>query len=78
MRPFPERLPAVEYPSDSLVRRVQKNGVIYLRQQILFVGEAFQGLDVALRPTTTDGLFEVYFCHQQVTTLDLSKSSGEP
>ena len=77
MRPFPEPLPAVEYPSDSLVRRVQKNGVIYLQQRTLFVGEAFQGLDVALRPTTTDGFFEVYFCHQQVTTLDLSKTAGE-
>jgi transposase InsO family protein len=78
IRPFPELLPAVEYPSDSLVRRVQKNGVIYLQNRILFVGEAFQGLDVALRPTTTNGLFEVYFCHQQVTTLDLNMPSGEP
>jgi len=77
-RPFPERLPTVEYPSDSLVRRVQKNGVIYLQQRIFFVGEAFQGLDVALRPTTTDGLFDVYFCHQQVTSLDLNLPSGQP
>ena len=76
-RPFPERLPTVEYPSDSLVRRVQKNGVIYLQQRIFFVGEAFQGLDVALRPTTTDGLFDVYFCHQHVTSLDLNLPSGQ-
>lgn len=77
-RPFPERLPAVEYPSDALVRRVQKTGLIYLQQRTIFVGEAFQGLDVALRPTTTDGLFEVYFCHQRVSTLDLRRPSGEP
>ena len=78
IRPFPERLPTLEYPSDLLVRRVQKNGMIYLRQRTFFVGEAFQGLDVALRPTPTDALFEVYFGHQQVTTLDLSQPSGEP
>jgi len=77
-RPFPESLPPLEYPSDSLVRRVQKNGMIYLKQQTLFVGEAFQGLDVALRPTTTDGLFEVHLGQQQVTTLDLNQPSGEP
>lgn len=77
IRPFPESLPSIEYPADLLVRRVQKNGVIYLRPRIFFVGEAFQGLDVALRPTTTDGFYEVYFCHQHVTTLDLRKPSVE-
>jgi transposase InsO family protein len=76
-RPFPECLPSIQYPADSIVRRVQKNGVIYLHQRILFVGEAFHGLDVALRPTTTDGLYEVYFCHQQVATLDLTEPPVE-
>ena len=72
VRPFPEHLPALEYPSDSLVRRVQKSGVIYWHHQPYFVGEAFYGLDVALRPTTVDGRYDVYFCQQQVATLDLT------
>lgn len=72
-RPFPEHLPAVEYPADSIVRRVQKNGLIYWHHKGYFVGEAFQGLDVALLPTTTDGSYEVYFWHQQVAKLDLKE-----
>ena len=75
VRPFPEHLPAVEYPSDASVRRVQKNGLIYWHHQGYFVGEAFQGLDVALRPTNKDGWYEVYFCQHQVATLDLTQPS---
>jgi transposase InsO family protein len=71
VRPFPERLPPIEYPSDSIVRRVQKNGLIYWHHHGYFVGEAFHGLDVALRPTATNDHCQVFFCQQQVTTLDL-------
>jgi len=71
VRPWPEQLPEVEYPADHLVRRVGKSGVISLRQRAYFIGEAFRGLDVGLRATTRDGLFEVYFCHQQISRLDL-------
>jgi transposase InsO family protein len=74
VRPFPEHLPALEYPSDSIVRRVQKNGVVYWHHKGYFVGEAFYGLDVALRPTTTDGHYDIYFCDQRVATLDLNHS----
>jgi transposase InsO family protein len=77
MRPWPAQLPAVEYPADHLVRRVQKSGVISWHQRSYFIGEAFRGLDVGIRPTTTDGLYEVYFCHQQVSTLDLREPAEQ-
>jgi hypothetical protein len=38
------------------------------------LGNAFAGLRVALRPTTTDGLLDVYHCHQWVGSIDLKKS----
>lgn len=75
VRPFPERLPAIEYPPDALVRRVQQNGVIYVNNRSYFVGEAFYRLHVALRPTTTDGSYQLYFAHQQIGTLDLRHPS---
>jgi len=76
-RPFPEPLPAVEYPDDKLVRRVQSNGTIFVKQRGYFIGEAFRGLEVALRPTTTDGLYEVWFCYQAIQKLDLRAARVE-
>src|ERR1051325_2364184 len=77
VRPWPEQLPAVEYAADHLVRRVGKSGVISLHQQSYFIGEAFRGLDVGLRPTTRDGQYEVYFCHQQISSLDLREPAEQ-
>jgi transposase InsO family protein len=71
-RPFPEQLPPPEYPAGDLIRRVQSNGMIYYHQRTYFVGEAFRGLDLALRLTTSENIFEVWFCHQKIKTLDLN------
>jgi transposase InsO family protein len=73
VRPWPEPLPLIEYPDQYLVRRVQHGGMMRLHGKRYYIGEAFRGLEVGLRPTTTDGRFEVYFCHQQVMTIDLSE-----
>lgn len=70
-RPFPERLPPIEYAPDDTVRKVHNNGRINFQGRLCKVGIAFRGLPVALRPTTTDGRWNVYFCSQQVITLDL-------
>jgi transposase InsO family protein len=65
-RSFPEVLPAIEYDSSDIVRRVQKRGFIVYMQQHYHVGHAFGGLDVALRHTAIDRQFDVYFCHQKI------------
>jgi transposase InsO family protein len=70
-RAFPETLPAIEYGAGEVVRKVGERGQVKYRQRKFFVGDAFGGLHVALRATTTDGLLEVYFCHQKVGTIDL-------
>jgi transposase InsO family protein len=77
VRPFPQELPAIEYPDEYLVRRGQKSGMLHLRGREYYIGEAFRGLDVGLRPTTTDGRFEVYFCHQQLMTIDLRRPAEQ-
>lgn len=74
LRTFPEKLPAIEYPDECLVRRVHSSGMMDLRGRRYYIGEAFRGLDVGLRPTLTDACFEVYFCHQRIMTLDLRQA----
>jgi transposase InsO family protein len=73
-RCFPEVLPAIEYDSTDIVRKVQIKGYIQYRQQRLLVGKAFHGYPVALRPTTEDGIVDVYFCHQRICRMDLRRN----
>lgn len=70
-RPFPERLPEIQYGPDDAVRKVKRNGVIRYANRQHFVGRGVAGLPVAVRPTREDGVLTVHFCHQQIRTLDL-------
>lgn len=72
---FPESLPPIEYGPDDLVRLVRGQGSISFQNHIFFVSRGLIGLPVAVRPSTTDGIFVVYFCHQQVKLLDLTNPS---
>lgn len=69
-RPFPETLPPILYGPDDQIRRVEYNGMIRFHVDRYDVGTAFHGLPVALRPTQTDGLYHVYFCHQRIAVID--------
>lgn len=70
-RNFPEQLAPIEY-ADPLVRKVQGKGEIFFKGRAWFVGKAFAGYPVALRPAEKDGGFDVFFCHQPITTIDLA------
>lgn len=71
LRRYPEQLPAIEYGADDLVRKVRCFGHIKYHGREYHVGSAFKGLYVALRPTSTDGLFAVFFSNHQIGRLDL-------
>src|SRR5207249_3268317 len=47
-RPYPDRLPEVEYPDSFTVRRVRSNGCIKWKGEQVFVGEVLIGEPVAL------------------------------
>jgi transposase InsO family protein len=70
-RSFPEQLPAIEYGPDDFVRKVQFQGKLSFQGRACVIPRAFRGYPVALRPTTTDGLFNVHFCHLKVAQIDL-------
>jgi hypothetical protein len=76
-RSFPEHLPKIEYPDNTTIRKVESGGIITLQNRGYFVGEAFRGLSVALRPTSVDWRFDVYFLHQKIASLDLSSASHD-
>lgn len=59
-RPFPERLPEVEYPSSFVVRRVRSNGYIKWKGGQVFVGEVLIGEPVGLIQADGDR-WQLYF-----------------
>lgn len=69
-RVFPERLPPIEY-AERLVRTVQASGRIRFGGRRWFIGKAFAGHPVGLRPTRRDGVYDVLFCQEQIGQVDL-------
>jgi transposase InsO family protein len=66
---FPNSLPALVYPPNDLLRKVDLNGDISFHRQILHVGKAFQKHFVALRPTGKEHEFLVFFGQQPIVTV---------
>jgi transposase InsO family protein len=75
-RAYPEVLPTIEYGPDDQVRRVQHQGVIRFRGYDVTVGLPFVGELVAVRPTPTDGVLEVYFMSQRLRAIDLRQPTS--
>ena len=69
-RSFPEVLPSIDYGSDAIVRKVQDHGRISFHRRVFRLSKAFRGYPVALRPTLTDGVWEVYFCAHRIAQID--------
>lgn len=72
-RPFPEPLPAIEYGPGDIVRKVLDGGVISYRNREYHISKAFTGHPLALRATRTDGVLEVFFCHEKLGRIDLAR-----
>jgi transposase InsO family protein len=76
-RPFPATLPEIVYGPDDLVRRVHSAGQVVLHNHTLYISEALRGEPVALRPTTTDGVYDVSYCRHRLRTIDLTHPAGD-
>ncbi|MBK5376334.1 transposase [Pseudomonas sp. TH43] len=61
LRPYPGYLPAVEYGTDVEVRKVRSNGEFKWKGQLIFLGEALIGEEIALKEVADD-VWELYFC----------------
>jgi transposase InsO family protein len=68
---FPEQLPSIEYDVSDIVRKVHAKGHFQYQGRRYSVGKAFHGYPIALRPTTNEGIFNVFFCHQKISQIDL-------
>jgi transposase InsO family protein len=76
-RSFPEQLPPIEYSPTDQVRKVQSNGHITFHHRDFAIGKAFYGYPVGLRPTTTDGVYDVYFVTHRIVNVNLRQPSEQ-
>ncbi|MFL6673369.1 MAG: IS481 family transposase [Massilia sp.] len=70
-RPFPAKLPPVEYDPADEVRKVRGSGQMLFKKREFFIGEGLSGEWVAVRSTPVDGIFTVFFCDREVRDIDL-------
>lgn len=70
-RSLPKTLPPIEYASDDEVRTVKAKGEICWRNRSYYIGNGLRQEPIAVRPTATDGIYEVFFCHQRLGWIDL-------
>ena len=72
--PYPDKLPAIEYPDSDTVLTVDWNGWIKFKGNKIKVSSALHRLPIALRPDfRRDGIYNAYFCHHRFMQLDLRK-----
>ena len=69
-RPYPERLPVVEYDAGVLVRRVRQLGTFTFHGRQWRMGEAFANQSIGLLPTAVDGVWTVSFSRFPIGSID--------
>jgi hypothetical protein len=72
-RAFPEVLPQWEYGATDAVRKVSSDGTISYKGHELSLGKALRGERVAVRPTTTDGVFKIFLMCMILLSLTSSR-----
>jgi transposase InsO family protein len=71
---FPEVLPPLVYPPGHIIRKVDKNGIIYFNNQRFRVGKAFRNQLVGLlQDDFEDDVFQVFFCEKIIAKIDLKE-----
>lgn len=68
---FPDTPPEPAYATTDLLRRVRRDGSISFTGRYRHLCQGFAGQTIALRPTATDGLWDVFFSRFPIAQIDL-------
>ncbi len=75
-RAYPEMLGPVEYGPDDQVRQADHQGYVTFHGRRIHISDGVSHQPVGFRPTPQDGVWDVYFCHQKLDTIDLRSETG--
>jgi hypothetical protein len=68
-RPYPARLPPLEYPAHFLVKRVTNAGTFRFKHRLLFIANALKQHHIGLEEST-DGIWSIYLGRVLLARLD--------
>jgi transposase InsO family protein len=77
-RAFPQVVPLAEYPAGECVRAVKAKGEITFANRCYYIGRAFAGLPLALRPHQRDGVYRVCYAAFPLGLIDLTRRPDKP
>ncbi len=75
LRIFTGQFPSIEYQTSDILRTTDIHGRVNFHTQRYHVGKAFRRALVAIRPTATDGIFNVFFFKQRIAQINLLKDN---
>jgi hypothetical protein len=74
---MPDHLAVPEYDSHEIVRTVPATkAYISFKGRLWKVPQAFRGERLAIRPTSNDGRYGVFFAAYQIATIDLTSGKS--
>lgn len=68
-RPYPEKLPPLEYPAHFLAKRVTNAGTFRLKHKLLFIANALKTHHIGLEETG-DGVWSIYLGSVRLARVD--------
>ena len=74
-RDFRETVAPFDYAPGDQLRRVQAEGRVSFKGRNLRLPKAFRGRDVAFRASEQDGVYQVYYRHQNIARFDFNIGS---
>lgn len=74
-RQYQEHVREYDYAPDDAVRSVSLVGQVSFKGRSYKISEAFAKKRIAIRPTSRDGVMAVYYRHQKVGVIDLTKEN---
>jgi transposase InsO family protein len=78
-QPSPRTMPAIipepSYPDHWQLRRVATDAQIAYQGHRYRIGKPFRGLQIALAPTTTPGIYHIYYRHHHIKTINTNNPS---
>jgi len=77
-RPYCEAVEPFAYAPDDQLRRVPPHGRISFKNHLYRVPKAFSGKLIAVRPTPSDGVYDIVFRTKHITSIDLTRPMEHP